>query len=62
MNALQSIKAAIFIVLIFVFSSINLADIFSQDTTKNNYTGDWEADASWVDGTSPGTTVNGVDL
>ena len=35
---------------------------FGQESTLDNYTGTWIDNVSWVDNTSPGTTIDGVDI
>ena len=38
------------------------SSIFAQDSTLNNYTGNWTDNASWVNGTNPGTSVLNVNV
>ncbi|MBN1596766.1 MAG: HYR domain-containing protein, partial [Bacteroidales bacterium] len=50
----------IIIVIFVMLSAYSMA--IAQEATYNNYTGDWIDDASWQDGSSPGYSVNGVNL
>lgn len=42
------------VVLLLLLSGFNG---YSQETSLDNYTGDWSDDGSWVDGSNPGTNV-----
>jgi gliding motility-associated-like protein len=53
-------RSIIFTFILFLLLSNN--HLFGQDSTCNNYTGTWLDDASWVDGSSPGLSVNNNDL